>query len=531
MMKRGVKGLITGCLVASAGICLAKGISFSTIEPAMEEYQVMNLKEDDRQAIETALDIHNLMFDLRSLEQAGKQLSLATKIAKLDEMKLEALENCSINKMADQFQDPAAVWDKMKAEYDRREKELSIYVNSTEPPTEEQQEAFKNYMEKGEMTPDMVAEMYAPWQIGRDILIDVYQNQDKWGDRKEEKSASFPLWEDQKYTFDKEWDAYYTELNTYFGVPPQGRPIIGDEKYDYAKADEVAKAHEIYLAALVAKNPAKGAVLAAALKNPPVAPKPLPPKNEIIVYMETDDPNNQVYPALPEPWQQYAQNGFKEIDPKGEMAEDFENGLTLKEEAKNEDQTNRLVAYSSLKQNMEGKQIVEGITYAGVFRQMDRMQLNLSKYVQITPETDLLDADVRADILEQLKELQVKVVAEAENKMKERSKEDSELLPVSNLEDIDDLAELKKINPEAFKEISIKMPTSVYEQDEWIIKALKADPEGVVYINEVNAGEIDKMMKEQKAREAFFNQPSLLENRLAQAMVMPIDDTCLNGGV
>ena len=172
-MRRGVKGLIAGCLMVSAGVCWARGVSFSAVEPAAEEHYVMNLKEPNREAIEAAMDVHNLMLDLRDLEHAGKQLALASQIAQLDEKRLAALENCSINKMADQFQDPKAVWEKMKAEYERREKELSIYVNSTEPPTEEQQKAFENYMEKGEMTADMVAEMYAPWQIGRDILIDV----------------------------------------------------------------------------------------------------------------------------------------------------------------------------------------------------------------------------------------------------------------------------------------------------------------------------------------------------------------------
>ena len=193
-MKRGVRGLFVGCLLVSSSICFAKGLTFSTVMPEPEEYHVMNLKGDSREALETAMDVHNLMLDVRDLENAQRQLRVATQMAQLDEKRLKALENCSINKMADQFKDPAAVWVKMKAEYDRQEKELSIYVNSTEPPTEEQQKAFERYMEKGEMTSDMVTEMYAPWKIGRDILIDVYQNQDKWGERKDEKTPSFPLW-------------------------------------------------------------------------------------------------------------------------------------------------------------------------------------------------------------------------------------------------------------------------------------------------------------------------------------------------
>ena len=93
--------------------------------------------------------------------------------------------------------------------------------------------------------------------------------------------------------------------------------MVGDEKYDYAKYKDVQKAHADYVAILGSKKPAKGAALEVDLKNPPKAPKPLPPKSEMVVYFETDTPEASVYPELPEPWQKYAEKGFKEMDPNG----------------------------------------------------------------------------------------------------------------------------------------------------------------------------------------------------------------------
>ena len=61
--------------------------------------------------------------------------------------------------------------------------------------------------------------------------------------------------------------------------------------------------------------------------------------------------------------------------------------------------------------------------------------------------------------------------------------------------------------------------------------ALKADTEGRVFLNEVNAGDVDKMVKESVATKAFLAEQDDWEKALALERNIPIDETCLNGGV
>ena len=191
-------------------------------------------------------------------------------------------------------------------------------------------------MLQGVLSNDMVNEMFANWRIGQEILTDVYQNQDKWGERKSKDAPSFSLWEDQKYQYDQEWNDYYTKINTLFGVGPEGRPVIGDERYDYAQTEKVQKAHDEYIKMLALTAPNKMAAIPAELKAIPAPPHPLPPKKESVLYFTSEVPEKRIYPAMPEPWQKYAENDFKDINPDGEMAKDFTAGLNLTVSGKKE---------------------------------------------------------------------------------------------------------------------------------------------------------------------------------------------------
>jgi len=167
----------------------------------------------------------------------------------------------------------------------------------------------------------------------------------------------------------------------FFGVPPQGRPAIGDEKYDYAKEEEVKKAHMEYMALLAASSPAKAAVLPVLFQNPPQAPRPLPPKDEIVLYFTADDPMAQVYPELPEPWQKYAQNQFNDVNPNGEMAQDFKGGLTLTDEAKYRRQGNRLTAYAVRSDVADGSDRLESLAMEQADRRISSVKIQLSHFL------------------------------------------------------------------------------------------------------------------------------------------------------
>jgi hypothetical protein len=110
--------------------------------------------------------------------------------------------------------------------------------------------------------------------------------------------------------------------------------------------------------------------------------------------------------------------------------------------------------------------------------------------------------------------------------MNERSEENDIEFPSMDMRNIEDLAALEEINPTAFRELNTNMANSLLKQDQALLKALKTDMDGQVFLNEINAGDVDKMIKESKALKAFVD-----ENTQLNLTAEPIDETCLNGGV
>ena len=405
---------VGGFIVGLSTVCMgADKLTFSAVQP-VADLAVMDIKGLNRKALKEALNVHNLMVELRDIKTVEEQVIKASEQRQLYENKLAAMEKCSVDKLSSVFKNPNDVWRKMTSRYTQKEKDLTIYVNASQVASEQEIEEFNAYMNQGLMTDGVASELLSQWQIGREILTDVYANQDSWGERKTQDAPSFPLWEDQKYLFDKEWNKKYEAINLYFGVPPQGRPLIGDERYDYAKADELEKAHNTYLALLAAKNPVKAATLPNEMKKVPVAPKPLPPKMEYLVYLESADPKKAIYPSLPEPWQEYEKKGFSDISPKGEMASDFSSGLNLKEEAKKSLQGNRLTKYASLTEDVDGAKRYENVVVKDATSRVMAIWFKISNVIPLAPDVNLLDADERKKVLGQLQERLRELISKAE---------------------------------------------------------------------------------------------------------------------
>ena len=209
------------------------------------------------------------------------------------------------------------------------------------------------------------------------------------------------------------------------------------------------------------------------------------------------------------------------------MAEDFSSGLNLKEEAKKAPQANRLVIHSAFVEDVEGAKRYENVILKNAMREIDFMKNKISKYIELDADADLLNADAREKVLGQLQQKYKELVIEAEKEISERNEEDDLVLAEMDLSAIEDLAQLKEINPAAFEEIKTGMPNSLMKRDEVLLAALKKDEEGRVFLNEVNAGDIDKMLKETTALKAFMKE-QLDINLNAEK---PIDESCLNGGV
>ncbi len=522
------------CLVSWQGICQAKGLSFHPVEP-VDSVPFFEIKDVSQQALSEALELHNLIYDLSQVGTDIDQLSTATTSRSLNEKKLQALEVCSVKKMSKQFKNPQAVWDKMKQTYDEKTKDLTLQVNAAEPLDEEKQKAYERYMVDGVMTDYIAAELLAPWQLGQEILLDVYANQDKWGERTSPTASSFGLWEDQKYQFNQDWDKFYTELNRRVGVPVGGRPKIDDAiRYDYAREEVIQKAHEEYLNELKKKRSGAVATLPAEFRKAPMPPRPLPPKDEIMIYLQSDDVTKQVYPSLPEPWQKYAKNQFKDINPSGEMSRDFLGGLQLKAEAKNSaKQTNRLVAYSSLKQNLDTSKQIESVLDEHVSKINEKLKRRVQEYIPLEAQANLADDQTRNSVIAKLKTIFEDKLKEAEEEFSKRVETEERTFDFKeeSIDAIPALANLKTTNPEAYALLNEKMPSSVYQQDKNLLTALQKDKNCQVFLNEMNAGDVQRLLAENTSTQALLDARSEWEKTLGVGQEIEIDDTCLNGGI
>jgi hypothetical protein len=109
-----------------------------------------------------------------------------------------------------------------------------------------------------------------------------------------------------------------------------------------------------------------------------------------------------VYPALPEPWQMYAKDGFKDINPKGEMAEDFSSGLNLTDEAKKSSQVNRLTFHAGLLQNVDGAKRYENAVLKEVEGKLTVVRRKINEYITLADNANLLNSEVRKKALSDL---------------------------------------------------------------------------------------------------------------------------------
>lgn len=530
----------TAMILMAAGIVMpVKALDFTVAKPTVIPKPMISKNVDDS-ALQKALAVHNTINEMHTLLQKQEIQKEMRKNLELQQKKMDAMKKCNIKRLAKDFKDPEKVWKKMTDEYDSRERDLAIFINSADDMTDEQRATMKENLKNGYFSDEALAESMAYWDIGNDILTDVYANQDKWGERKSPDAPSLPLWEDQKYIFDKEWNDKYEAINLYFGVPPEGRPIIGEDRYDYMNAEQLQEAHTAYMAVLTAKNPVKAALMApeSDMFKSVVAPRPLPPKEESIMYAETDEPEKRVYPALPEPWRQYQKNGFRDIAPKGEMASDFVRGLELKKEAENRpltEQNNRLTVYQALKKSLDGADKMNLVMEQSMNQTTDSVQKKLSSNLDLSEPVDLTDIKEVEKIMERLVIEKEQMIALAEMQLAEEEKWEAlawkQLPEKQKLEESETMIELSQTNPEYYKKVKSALEASVTQQQREILEALKKDTRSFVAITPTNAKDIDRKIREAEAQRALLKAQDKWNKELANEEERPIDNLCINGGV
>lgn len=436
-----------------------------------------------------AMEAHSVLGIVEQLKKRAEEVAEKEQEYAKAQERMKQLDACNVKQLSSHFKDPTAVWQKMKDTYDAREKELAIYVNSAQPTVVDGAQKAEGVT----YSDQEVSELFLHWSLGKDILMDVYANQDKWGERKSAKAPSFPLWKDQKYLFDKKWDEYYTKLNLFFGVPPQGRPVIDDKKYDYKYADETKKAHDAYLKMLTAKSPKQRLVLPENLKNIPVAPRPLPPVKEITLYVGDIEDTHQIFPEWPEPWRRQIENNFADFNPNGEMAEDFiPKTFRLKNQIAGYDPTkqdNRLNVYQIEKKRLDGtKKILEAAQVA-LKSAKQQLQTHLGYIdVPLSSEADVLNKKEYDALVNGVKNKKYDLISQIEKRL-----------------------------------------TDTAESDEArdILSALKKDVDGKVFISSGNFHNVDQALLEAAAAEALIREQEAYYKEQKKASEQTFTQNCL----
>lgn len=439
-----------------------------------------------------AVDAHTLQVQLKELKTVQQQLQRQEAEYAQEQKRMKALVDCNIKRLSEQFKDPAAVWQKITNTYDAREKDLAIYINSAEPVA-----PAGGKTDLSAYSDQEISEMMLHWSLGNEIMTDVYANQDKWGERKNPKAPSFPLWEDQKFFFDKDWNAYYTKLNTFFGAPLNGRPAIGEQRYDYNRAGETRAAHEAYVTALKAKNPQKALLMPDALKKgPAAAPRPLPPVQETVLYLGDVEKTHQIFPAWPEPWRKQIENNFANYNMKGEMAKDFvPKSFKIKDTVAARDpalQNNRLNVYQLQKKKVDGAKKAVEATQTTVRSAQKTVQDGLNRLqIPVSANTNLLRAEEYEKLVNAVKAKKYELIGEIDKQAKN--------------------------DPTAFTARTLA-------------EALKKDPEAQAYITVQNAADIDQLLLEAAAVQALQKEQEKFAEQQKKSGEKQIDDMCLNGG-
>ena len=479
--------------------------------------QIVSYLSDTNEALEQALNIHNLMSEMPSLRDASRTVSDLKDQEKSIRKMLKQIDSCNAKKLGKVFKEPDKVWAKAMEMYEQKRQKQQNKMDSSDANklTLSLRERLENEN--------------AGWTISRDILMDIYSSPEKWG--AVNKGEAFPLWKDQISLFDKKWNQFYEELNASYGVPLKGRPAVDEEtRHNIQKYDEVLAAHKAYVAQISeGKGTNKSQV---ASQNPPRAPKALPKWQDVV---RVDPITGKVVPEMPEPWKEMSSEKFKNYAGNGEMAAFFEGkSLTPSEMAKAQGKSDLEQEYEfGLAADSIEKSIIMGINSQ---KKMTKPFIERLSEVGITvkEDFDISDRGQYMEVQKQLLELKKKAMADA-YKYVERLEEQDKTHP-------DYAAKRKKLMAQKQSRLSSEArqagagisdaiqlgQMSPIVQQKMTLSALEKDEKGTVYLTETNAINVDQLKRERKStnkiiHESYQQVSSALEK---QNEVMPQLEKC-----
>lgn len=538
-----------------------------------------------RKDLLAAMDYHNMANAVQAMIDGNDYRDALVDLA-LAERRMSDLEKCNVNLLAKNFSNPQNVWNKMKSEADRMSQEYALSDVTEMKELSEQDlldmatltgvDSDSSQPSQNTQTTDTDTDTgtanLIDWDIGYSILKDLYANQDNWGSRLSSTSPSFTLWDDQKYLYDTEiWNPKYTAINAYFGVDPNGRPKgVDDKKYDYYFYKDVRQAHQNYLASLAAQT-GKPIPVGQLGEAPQVAPRPLAPRQEIVLIQVND--NNAfdgVYPSYPEPWQKFIDSGFSKYNSNGEMAQVFKVNLSKRtispKSLEDGSVPNRISRYLTTKYELNKKQ-------EEVEEQNNRVAELKEKITAFATDNDItLPEDINYADPEDLAQIKTLLLQERDKKIatakplmtggsetinlvtrEDETKQEvtaaenrqKQLEALSQYDDVKDRERIKAqimAQDEADRQAALARGEDVSDWEAAVVvdygslvEALEYDVDAEVAVSFSNVDTIKEAIKEARAN-AKITELSNKEKQKAREkeladLTKPIDNMCSNGGI
>ena len=484
------------------------GIILKTNKPlAPQSIDIVSYLPDTNEALEEALQIHNLMSEMPSLRDTARTVSDLKDQEKQIKQMLKQLNSCNVKKFGKVFQDPQKVWDKAVKTYEERRQKKQNKLN--DPKIDKLTLSLQERLEEQSMG----------WTISRDILVDIYKNPENWG--AVTKDGAFPLWQDQISLFEKKWNQFYEELNASYGVPLKGRPAVDEEtRHNTKKYEEVLAAHKAYVAQISKEKGKNNAKIAT--QNPPRAPKALPRWQDIA---RVDPVTGKVVPEMPEPWKEMSSDKFKKYSGNGEMATFFE------EKSLTPSQIAKIQSKSDLEQEYEFELAVDALENGvkiGLNSQKEMVKPFLERLAEVgitvKEDFDISNRSQYMEVQKQLQELKKKAMDKAYKYVERLEKQDRTHPDYVAKRRQLMVQRQARLSPEAqqasdsiLEVIQMNQMTPVVQQ-KLTLSALEKDEKGTVYLTETNAINVDQLMREKKStnkiiKESYQQVGSVLEKQ------------------
>ena len=536
-------GFITGLPQTAAA-------QFSQVEPYIAEANPVKPVENYKNSMIRAMALHNIQFQINYMlnslipslkeEQEKRDLSAA---------QISALKECTILLLSNVYSNPEEAYNNIQAAFNDKVKTITVYINET-----------------GDTTADTDnAEAYPYWRVGREVLTDVYENPEKYG----QKKADFPLWTDQKYLYTQGVNAILSDIHNKFTLPESnGRTQIPQNKAFNDKLAEYLNAFSQQNGILntldytqnskkytdllnyLKEHPKYEALKQNVMPALPPLPKPLPPFYEMIQLTEDPAQSGTIFPEWPAPWAEYIRRGLDKRAVGGEMDTCFlPKSITLRPDVRNWDKTkinNRLSLTKEKEEELANFQATVASAQESLFKTVDSINQALTEN-GFTQQLDLekIYLDNKFDRISQLDlentntaEIQ-KIVKEAKMEAIQKGltlfKQTPQTVNANNPSVELSLNMLGNMDPnsEEYKDIMDKMNAAQSASDEKFLNDMAQDSDGIGLQSNLSTNDAAQNIESQESQYAL--QKETFEEAKKERVVLwqtPIDnETCIKGGV